>query len=342
MIRISSASLVVLLVAIILATFMSNIFTESASLASPSRAKSQSPFARFKEVLGGAKVHLIAGAVARGTAIFAAYPLDVLKTRQQIVSDTLLPPLNLNTLYNGIFSAMVGQVPFGALTFGMYEVLKEFLFEQYGDRVRAEVLVIAAAVTGDIFGSLYLVPLETIKTQIQRGLYDTSLGAIKGILLAQGGGISSLYAGYFAHICRDAPFRALQMLFFEIMKKEWLVSMAKGVENSSSELQPIGSKSAAYLNPIDSMLIGVLAGSLAAFLTVPLDVIRTRLMAQSGSTMTKSSFNLKTMGDGILFWLGELLRGRLFGGAGLRVAYVGPATGVFFIVYESIKKYLGS
>lgn len=332
---------VVVLVAIILATFVGNICTESASLASPSRKLSkQSPFARFKEVVGGAKVHLIAGAVARGTSIFVGYPLDVLKTRQQIGSDTLLPPLNLNTLYNGIFSAMVGQVPFGALTFGMYEVLKEFLFDQYGDRIRAEVLLIAAAVTGDIFGSLYLVPLETIKTQIQRGLYDTSLGAIKGIVLAQGGGISSLYAGFFAHICRDAPFRAFQLLFFEVMKKEWLASKAKEGENS--DLKPVESKSAAYLNPVDSMLIGILAGSMAAFLTVPLDVIRTRLMAQSASTMAKSSFGLKSIGNGILFWLGELLRGRLFGGAGLRVAYVGPATGVFFIVYESMKRYLRS
>eukprot|EP01035_Chromulina_nebulosa_P042187 gene42187-57122_t len=72
--------------------------------------------------------HLIAGAVARGVSILVMYPLDTLKTRFQVPPSAAanLPPLSLSVLFRGVVGSLVGQIPYGMLTFGLYEVYKSF------------------------------------------------------------------------------------------------------------------------------------------------------------------------------------------------------------------------
>ena len=55
------------------------------------------------------------------------YPVDTIKTRLQMG----MPAFAGGTLFNGVAGSLVGQIPYGTLTFGSYEVYKEMLAAKF-------------------------------------------------------------------------------------------------------------------------------------------------------------------------------------------------------------------
>ena len=98
--------------------------------------------------------HLTAAAVARAVSIFAMYPVDTIKTRIQL-SQTVA----LNGLFKGVEGSLIGQVPYGVLTFGGYEIYKKKLEAMFPSASKFAIYV-AAAVGGDVTGSFWLCPSE--------------------------------------------------------------------------------------------------------------------------------------------------------------------------------------
>jgi solute carrier family 25 (mitochondrial S-adenosylmethionine transporter), member 26 len=68
----------------------------------------------------------MAAAVARSTSIFIMYPADVIKTRLQMQQ---MNALRITGLFNGVAGSLVGQVPYGVLTFGSYEMYKSYFLD---------------------------------------------------------------------------------------------------------------------------------------------------------------------------------------------------------------------
>jgi hypothetical protein len=85
-----------------------------------------SPIQIFLQTILNSRKHLIAAAVARSTSIFIMYPADVIKTRLQMQQ---VNALRITGLFNGVIGSLVGQVPYGVLTFGSYEMYKSYFLE---------------------------------------------------------------------------------------------------------------------------------------------------------------------------------------------------------------------
>jgi len=287
--------------------------------------RSENVFASFIDefiiTLRHAKDHLIAGAIARGCSIFLLYPLDTIKTRLQM-SPSLrdaLPSITSLSLFNGVLGSLAGQIPYGMLTFGSYEVYKTNLISALPD-VPHTALYMLAAILGDLSGSFWLCPSEMIKQSLQGGVYANIFDATSSVLKTQG--IGGFYRGFLSQIMRDVPFRAVQMPSYEVVKQLYSQHFATDDEGCTRPLRPV-----------ENMLVGVIAGSFAAALTTPLDVIKTRYMTEKvGVSFWKVGWNIIEK-EGI---------GGIFSGLGPRVVYVGPSCGIFFLIYEASKLHLAS
>lgn len=90
--------------------------------------------------------------------------------------------------------------------------------------------------------------------------------------------------------------------------------------------------------------MGIIAGSVAASLTTPLDVLKTRLMTTSLKVASRGAApNAFATAISTVVQIGRTEGARgLFAGLGPRVLYVGPSVGLFFVVYEATKQLLAT
>ena len=118
----------------------------------------------------------------------------------------------------------------------------------------------------------------------------------------------------------EIPFAFIQFPIYEWLKKRW--AEARGVE--------------APLLPVQGALWGSFSGAIAAALTTPLDVIKTRLMLGDDGAGGKYEGLLDT-GKRILREEGGV---KLFAGIQPRVMWIGIGGFVFFGAYEQSKEFL--
>ena len=112
-------------------------------------------------------------------------------------------------------------------------------------------------------------------------------------------------------MCREVPFCFLQMPIWELLKKRWSIVAGRKLEVE------------------ESALCGAVGGVIAAAMTTPLDVAKTRIMLSDKQlgTMYVLRTTFKTEG----------LSG-LFAGVLPRTLWMGVGSLIFFGVYEQVKK----
>jgi len=257
------------------------------------------------------------------------YPIDTIKTRLQIGKQS--GAFRLDGLYNGVLGSLVGQVPYGVLTFGSYEIYKQILRERFPTTAinRPAIIYAASAILGDITGSGWLCPSEVIKQQLQAGIYST------------GGGLGGFYKGYTGGLARDVPFRVAQLTTFEITKLFYLRSKQRqqrrraGSSSSSRGGKLSSSEAVESLSALEAAACGAIAGSFSAAITNPLDRIKTLMMTDltnlyGGSVITCAQKMVAN--DGLI--------GGLFTGVIPRVIYIAPSVCIFFVTYELVQQKL--
>jgi len=238
------------------------------------------------------------------------FPVDTCKTRLQMgatgLNNVLKPPY-----FAGFGAAIASQIPYGMVVFGTYETSKVMLCERFPQGPKLG-MYLAAAVLGDLGGSLVLTPGEVVKQKTQAGLYKSNMAALRGVLAERGP--RGLYQGYFGLVARDLPFRALQLPMYEQFK-EWFAQRYYAGQVDD-------------IKPHQAALIGAGAGMIAAGLTNPVDVIKTQMMVGKGnqSLMEVVKDVIKTRG----------LSG-FAAGAPQRMGFLGGSSAVFFIVYEFVR-----
>jgi len=289
-------------------------FTTTATDAPPAILSS------FVRTVLSARSHLAAAAVARFVSMFVMYPVDTIKTRIQMKQGDAFRVIGL---FNGVAGSLVGQVPYGVLTFGSYEIYKQYLLNRF-PHARPAFLYAIAAMMGDITGSGWLCPSEVMKQLLQAGIYPSMGAAMKGIW--EKSGLGGFYQGYTGVLARDVPFRVAQLTTFEVTKSLYLRakrSQSAGVSKDDS---------AVSLCVLEAAICGAIAGSFSAAITNPLDRIKTLMMtdttgAYGGSVGTCAAKILKD--DGLA---------GLFAGVVPRVAYIAPTVCIFFVTYEFVQQ----
>ena len=230
-------------------------------------------------------VALMAGGLAGTTVDIALFPIDTLKTRLQSPQG-FIKSGGFRGVYNGIGAAAIGSAPGAALFFSVYENLKERINNEKnggagtgggafgGVQLSPMWGHMIAASVGEAVACLVRVPTEVIKQNMQT-LSSTSASTSaasltqtwnKIIAQKQSNAFASsifggLYRGYGITLFREIPFAFIQFPLYEQMKSSW------------AEYQNV-----IQVSPLQAALCGSTSGALAAAVTTPLDVIKTRLM----------------------------------------------------------------
>lgn len=293
---------------------------DSRELSPPPPPPSLSPAALFQ--LG-----LASGAVAGTTVDFVLYPLDTIKTRLQVQGARDAGVSLFRGVYRGVAPAMAASAPAGAAFFGTYDFLKRTLAQWCPAGTPPPLLHVAAALGGDMAGSAVRVPFEVVKQNLQARRYRSSMEAVRAIVRAEG--VRGLYRGWRSLLVREIPFDVLEFPMYEAFKSGW--ARLKGAE----------------LHPWESALCGSLAGGIAAGVTTPLDVVKTRLMTQASrgaggaGAATVNGGKPPTYYRGVFDALGRITRDEglsaLFGGVVPRVLWISLGGAIFFGGYEFTK-----
>lgn len=229
-------------------------------------------------------------------------------------------------LWRGLPVTLVLAVPTTGLYFTMYEAIRARTGESYPGISQ----VTSASFSGAcarIITATAASPLELARTSLQAGVGGPN-ATVASVLstLHKRDGFFALWRGLCPTLMRDAPFSAIYWSSYESLK--------------TPDKSPFphhffvkGNEMALYLGA------GVGAGGLAAFLTIPADVVKTRRQTFHGpSSGTKLPSSTLSIAHHIV--LSEGVRG-LFKGAGPRIAKVAPACAIMMGSYELFQKLFG-
>ncbi|KAL8780704.1 MAG: hypothetical protein Q9213_006350 [Squamulea squamosa] len=324
---------------------------------------------------------LIAGAFAAFTVDFLVYPLDTIKTRLQSPDYRRLYTTNgainrslFRGLYQGIGSVILATLPSSGAFFTTYESTKTFLNAINPSRssspaiplIPLPILHAVASSTGELVSCFILTPAEVLKQNAQMVVRGSSASstthAFDGHATRQAfnkfrNNPSQLWRGYTALVARNLPFTAMQFPLFEVLRTQIY---------RYRERQ--GSKSGTLLETglVTAFSAGS-AGTLAAVVTTPIDVVKTRIMlAAAGSgdegyreklikemqaqgkdakaEIEKAQQAARSGRAGGLAVGQEILRTEgvkgLFRGGALRGAWTALGSGLYLGVYESGRRFL--
>lgn len=216
---------------------------------------------------------LLAGALAGTTVDLSLFPLDTLKTRLQS-SAGFFPSGGFTGIYRGVGSAVVGSAPGAAFFFCTYETIKSICDERLGKGSALGHMLAGSA--GEVAACAVRVPTEVVKQRAQAGLHGGRSGdALRAILRIRGQeGLGrmwrELYRGWGITVFREVPFTVIQFPIWEALKS-W------GRQRRDGKGAAVTSRRE-DVPALESAVYGSVAGAIAAGLTTPLDVLKTRVM----------------------------------------------------------------
>ena len=226
-------------------------------------------------------------------------------------------------------------MPSAASFFVVYDGIKRtFIHPEMSSSTQAYVHMLASS-SGEIAACAVRVPTEVVKQRAQAGLFGgSSLLAFKDILaLRKSHGPSTmlreLYRGSGITIMREIPFTIIQFSLWEYIKTKY----------SDQQTQNNG-RQAGLVTAGESAIFGSFAGAVAAGLTTPLDVLKTRIMLarREGEGATDTRKGIAAIVSDIRRQNG--LRG-FFRGFVPRVGWISTGGAIFLGTYQWAANALG-
>ncbi|KIW27964.1 uncharacterized protein PV07_07657 [Cladophialophora immunda] len=276
--------------------------------------------------------NMLAGAFAGIAEHTVMYPVDLMKTRMQIINpsagglytglshavSTIYRIEGLRTLWRGVTSVIVGAGPAHAVYFGTYEVVKEFAGGNKEDGKHHPLAAAASGACATIASDALMNPFDVIKQrmQVHGSTYRSISHCARSVWRAEG--ISAFYVSYPTTLCMTVPFTATQFMAYESLSK---------IMNPRKEY-----------DPITHCVAGGLAGAFAAGITTPLDVIKTLLQTR-GLSQQAEIRNVRG-----LFHAASIIK-KEFGWRGFmrgwrpRIITTMPSTAICWSSYEMAKAY---
>ena len=270
----------------------------------------------FMQRLGAATF----GAAAAATA---TNPFDVVKTRLQSgaqgsrsvvqVAVSIVAREGFPALYRGLRPTLFMALPSTGIYLTAYEYGRDYLSPS------PYAALVAGAVSRTMSACL-VAPLEVVRTNLQAGSGASGeLGEMVGIVrrLTSGGrGVLGMWTGIGPTLVRDVPFSAIYWGLYE-SGKQFAVESQPALASSKIGLP---------------FLLGAASGSVAAVVTHPMDVVKTRVQVGSDG-MAVVLRNISQAPEGPLRVL--------FKGLTPRVARVTPACAIVISAFEFAKNLVG-
>lgn len=283
------------------------------------------------ESLGGnypLHINMIAGSLAGITEHAVMFPVDLVRTRMQVLTTSPTATYTGMTealarissvegfkgLWKGIASVILGAGPAHALYFGAYEFVKD---QTGGNRDGLQLVSTSVAgASATIVSDAFMNPFDVIKQrmQLQGNNYTSVLNCARELYKNEG--LRTFFVSYPTTLTMTVPFTAIQFATYEWAKKL---------------LNPSDSYS-----PLTHVVAGGCAGATAAALTTPLDVAKTLLQTR-GCSSDPIIRDAKGMGQAFkIIHQREGLRG-FFRGLTPRIFTHMPSNALCWLSYESFR-----
>lgn len=258
----------------------------------------------------------LAGGLASALSTSLLHPVDTIKTRLQASTLSLpelvskLPQIGVQGLYRGSIPAILGQFSSHGLRTGIFEASRLILINFAPTLPEIQVQSLSSFCS-TVLGTAVRIPCEVLKQRLQAGIFDNVGEAVLGTLHQDG--LRGFFRGTGATLCREVPFYVAGMGLYAESKKAVQHLLSRDLE------------------PWETIAVGALSGGLAAVVTTPFDVMKTRMMtAPQGLPVSMSMVAFS-----ILRQEGPL---GLFKGAVPRFFWIAPLGAMNFAGYELAKK----
>mmetsp|Transcript_28437 Transcript_28437/g.92140 ORF Transcript_28437/g.92140 Transcript_28437/m.92140 type:complete len:376 (-) Transcript_28437:2069-3196(-) len=256
------------------------------------------------------------------------------------------------TLWSGLQPTLVMSVPSTVLYFTAYDELKGALDRGLASTPLAPAAPLLAGTVARSSTVVAIAPLELVRTQMQA--QRSRLGAVVGALggAVREHGARSLFRGLFPTLLRDVPFSALYWMGYETIKRA-ITPCAAAASAAEGGDVPAGSDGSSTF--LRAFAAGAGSGMVAAAVTTPFDVVKTRMQADiftasaSGTSAggavppgpAAASLTLSQQSRLTAQLLRSIVRHEgpraLFAGLTARVAKVAPACAIMIGSYEYAK-----
>ncbi|EOA26591.1 hypothetical protein CARUB_v10022650mg [Capsella rubella] len=258
----------------------------------------------------------LAGGLASALSTSLMHPIDTIKTRVQASTLSFpeviakLPEIGVRGVYRGSIPAILGQFSSHGLRTGIFEASKLVLINFAPNLPEIQVQSIASFCS-TLLGTAVRIPCEVLKQRLQAGMFNNVGEAIVGTWKQDGP--RGFFRGTGATLCREVPLYVVGMGLYAESKK--MVAQALGRE----------------LEAWETIAVGAVSGGIAAVVTTPFDVMKTRMMTATPGRPISMSMVVVS----ILRNEGPL---GLFKGAVPRFFWVAPLGAMNFAGYELAKK----
>lgn len=240
----------------------------------------------------------------------------------------------VGSLWSGMTTTLAMAVPSNMLYFTAYDELKGVLTAAAPvGSLAATFTPLVAGVAGRVVTASAMSPLELVRTKaMAAGSRINVVTLLRREVAAHG--VASLWRGLSPTLWRDVPFSGVYWMGYERLKAALLARARSGADNASAPVSTATMFSIALAS-------GSLSGAVAATITTPFDVIKTRRQVQAyRSAQCGTAVPCSTL-DTVRFIAREEGAGGLFAGVGPRVAKVAPACAIMIASYELGKRWLG-
>ncbi|KAL8286621.1 hypothetical protein RQP46_004149 [Phenoliferia psychrophenolica] len=220
-------------------------------------------------------INMLAGAMAGIAEHAVLFPVDMIKTRMQVLQTS---PSAVYTsmadaftristqeggkrLWRGVASVIAGAGPAHAVYFGTYEIAKEFAGGNANGYSFAATASAGALAT--VASDALMNPFDVVKQrmQVHGSVFRTVASCFRSVYKAEG--LSAFYVSYPTTLMMTVPFTAVQFSTYE-------------------KLKDVFNPSQVY-SPLTHVTAGGIAGGVAAAVTTPLDICKTLLQTRGAS-----------------------------------------------------------
>lgn len=262
----------------------------------------------------------LSGAIAGVSEILVMYPLDVVKTRQQLATTSdcngtinclrkIVSEEGVSRLYKGISAPILMEAPKRAIKFAANDEWGKFYKKAFDTPVVTQSLAVLTGATAGATESFVVVPFELVKIQLQdkTSKFDSMGQVVKHIVKTSGP--LGLYKGLESTMWRHVSWNAG---YFGVIHK---VRNILPKPKSSSE------------KTLVDLTCGTIGGTFGTMLNTPFDVVKSRI--QAGSTKylwTLPSIITVAKEEGV---------SALYKGFVPKVLRLGPGGGILLVVFTT-------